>query len=76
MFAEMVVQKAALLGAKPVLSQNYIGVYKAFNMVSMAYNVYISRSKAGVQYLDSLGGANSVSSEGSYKAGSFLMLPD
>lgn len=76
MFAELVIDKAAKMNAKPALSHDYISVYSEFGMASMAYNIYISRSKAGVQYLDSLGGANSVSSEGNYKSGSFLMLPD
>ena len=37
------------------------------------YAVYISKSKAGAQYLDSLGGQAAVSAEGSYKANTFLV---
>jgi len=37
------------------------------------YAIYVSKSKAGAQYLDSLGGQAEVSSEGSYKANNFLV---
>ena len=36
-------------------------------------HLYISASKAGGQYLDSLGGKAEVSSEGSYKKNTFLV---
>lgn len=36
-------------------------------------HLYISASKAGGQYLDSLGGKAGVSSEGSYKKNTFLL---
>ena len=36
-------------------------------------HLYISASKAGGQYLDSLGGKAEVSSEGSYKKNTFLL---
>lgn len=40
------------------------------------YSLYISRSKAGAQYLDSLSGANSVSNECSYRSGVFYVQSD
>ena len=36
--------------------------------------MYISKSKAGAQYLDSLSGRNDVSDEGHYKSSTFLDL--
>ncbi len=44
--------------------------------VAMSYHLYISKSKAGRQYLDSLGGSCGVSSEGSYKQNLFMLLPE
>ena len=35
--------------------------------------MYISKSKAGEQYLDSLDGSNTVDKEGSYKKNKFLV---
>lgn len=37
------------------------------------YSMYISKSKAGEQYLDSLGGSNCVDTEGSYKCARLLV---
>lgn len=37
------------------------------------FDIYISKSKAGMQYLDSLDGQATASSEGSYKADTFLV---
>ena len=41
----------------------------------MKYALYISKSKGGAQYLDSLDGQVKVSREGSFKAFPFLVLP-
>lgn len=61
----MVKEKAENLGAKIVLSPRYYGI-KGF--VSSNYNIYISTSKNGSQYLDSLGGMATVAKSGSYKS--------
>ena len=42
-------------------------------LIPFYYFMYISKSKAGEQYLDSLGGNNCVDAECSYKRGKFLM---
>lgn len=42
-------------------------------LIPFYYFMYISKSKAGEQYLDSLGGNNRVDAECSYKRGKFLM---
>lgn len=42
-------------------------------MVPMFYSMYISRSKAGEQYLDSMGGSRCVNSEGSYDRKKYLL---
>lgn len=71
-FAALLQQKAAQMGAALVLSMEYrdsIGE----DFAQTRLNLYISASKAGEQYLDSLGGSVTVSSEGSYRDGSFLV---
>jgi hypothetical protein len=74
LFVCLAVQKAAQLNALPVLSASYIAESGNKGFRAMNYALYISRSKAGTQYLDSLGGANGTSSEGSYR-NSRLLLP-
>ena len=41
--------------------------------ISTRYYMYISKSKASSQYLDSLNGSASVTDEGQYKANNFLI---
>lgn len=72
LFITLVQQKAANMGAALVLSMEYhYSTRKDFAQTRL--DLYISASKAGEQYLDSLGGAATVSSEGSYRSGSFLV---
>lgn len=68
----MLRKKANALGALLVLSARYSN-YALDDFVRSNFFMYISKSKAGSQYLDSLGGSNSVANEGSYKKGSFLI---
>ena len=72
MFIRLMEQKARKLNAELVLSEDY---YKAIdkNYVQTNYYVYISKSKASSQYLDSLGGNASVSDEGQYKGSIFYI---
>ena len=72
MFIKLMEQKARKLNAELVLSDDY---YKAIdkNYVQTNYYVYISKSKASSQYLDSLGGNASVSDEGQYKGSIFYI---
>ncbi|MDE7260564.1 MAG: hypothetical protein K2N78_00640 [Oscillospiraceae bacterium] len=72
MFVELAGRKADELDTMLVLSADY----RKKDMPGFTwtqYAVYISKSKAGSQYLDSLGGQATVSAEGSYKSGSFLV---
>lgn len=68
-------QKARAMGALLVLSGGYENV-PAENFVWTKFDLYISRTKAGEQYLDSLNGAATVSSEGKFCSGSFRVSQD
>ena len=72
LFVKLVQQKAEMLGAQLVLSLDYREV-AAGDFAQTSLHLYISASKAGGQYLDSLGGKAEVSSEGSYKKNIFLV---
>lgn len=72
LFVQMVQQKAGMLGALLVLSMDYREAVGA-GFARTSLHLYISASKAGGQYLDSLGGNAEVSSEGSYKRNTFLV---
>ena len=61
----MVKEKAEKLGVKMVLSPRYYGIE---GFVRCNYYLYISSSKNGSQYLDSLGGMATVAKSGSYKS--------
>lgn len=66
-------EKAASLGALSVLAGEYGCVCETGRYARMVYYLYISKSKSGTQYLDSLSGPASVSKEGSYERGAFLV---
>ena len=68
---ELACAKADDLGTMLVLSRKYHPVKQSFTQT--LFDIYISKSKAGEQYLDSLDGPASVDTEGSYKANSFLV---
>ncbi len=65
-------KKAAELRALLVISSGY-QKYAPDDFISAYFSMYISRSKAGEQYLDSLGGSNHVDKEGSYERNRFLI---
>ena len=69
----LVKEKAEKLGARFVLSRNYKNVLENKNYVLTNFYMYISASKNGSQYLDSLGGAAGVSDSGSYTCNTFLL---
>lgn len=75
MFVRLMRLKACELGAWLILGRASV-TNPPRDFIRMRCYLYISHSKAGVQYLDSLEGANSVSQEGSYRQGSFYMLKD
>ena len=71
MFIELAKQKAKSLSCTLVLSTSYMKINTDFLPVD--YYLYISRSKAGEQYIDSLDGKTTVSEEQSYKKNRFLI---
>ena len=67
-------QKAKKMGARLTLSNSYQGyALEEKNFVRVQYYIYISESKNGSQYCDSLGGEATVTKSGSYDKGYFLM---
>lgn len=55
MAVSLVTQKAAAIGAVAVLARNYLDCYDRDQYISSQFYVYISKSKNGQQYLDSMG---------------------
>lgn len=72
-FIALVEEKAAELNALPYLSSNYSTAIGDLNYAAAPAHLYISKSKAGSQYLDSLGGENGPSDEGDYHRCCLLM---
>lgn len=72
MFIELVEKKAIKMNALLVLS-NYYGTIPKKDYIYTKYYMYISKSKAGSQYLDSLSGQATVLDEGQYKSNNFLI---
>lgn len=71
-FIALMEQKAMQMGAMMVLSNTYGGC-NLEEYTRTSFNIYISKSKAGSQYLDSLNGSTTVSDEGGYKSNSFYI---
>lgn len=70
----MLQKKAKQLQAELVLSDSYRKlILEEKKFIRAKYYMYISASKNGKQYLDSLGGMASVQDEGSYEEGYFLL---
>ena len=69
---ELASRKANDLGAVLVLSDDYHGI-RSEGFTYTKFNIYISKTKAGAQYLDSLGGEATVDTEGCYKSNTFLV---
>lgn len=72
MLIRLAVQKADELDVALVLSLDY-GDSCGSGFAKTRYDIYISKSKAGRQYLDSLDGEATATREGSYKANTFLV---
>lgn len=72
MFIKLLEKKALQMNANLVLSKYYNDIAND-NYISTKYHMYISNSKAGSQYLDSLGGQATVMNEGQYKENTFLI---
>ena len=73
LFVELISEKAEELNAVAVLANAYYQSAMYENFVRQGYYLYISRSKSGVQYLDSLSGEAGTSTEGSYKVNTLLV---
>lgn len=75
---KLAIEKSKLLGAKLVLAQKYaeddLEELKGFE--SEEYYIFISYSKNGFQYLDSLSGQAGEDNEGNYKRGNLLLQAD
>ena len=67
----MMRKKATQMGAILAVSISYHEKLSE-EFSALYYSMYISKSKAGEQYLDSLGGNNRIDREGSYRRESFL----
>ena len=73
LFVVLISEKAEELNAVAVLANAYYQSAMYENFVRQGYYLYISRSKSGVQYLDSLSGEAGTSTEGSYKVNTLLV---
>ena len=73
MAVSLVTQKAAAIGAVAVLARRYLDCYDRDQYVVSQLYVYISKSKNGQQYLDSMGGAAVTSHEEQYTGAVFLV---
>ena len=73
MAVSMVTQKAAELGTVAVLARRYYDCYERDQYIATPFYAYISKSKNGQQYLDSLGGASVTSHEEQYVESAFLV---
>lgn len=72
MVLKLMRQKAMRLGAQLVFSMSYREqLHEA--LIPAFYSIYISKSKAGEQYLDSMGGSNGIHKEGSYNREKYLV---
>lgn len=74
MFITLAMRKAQEIGAAVVLSSNYRETSAEMGFTAMQHYLYISKSKGGRQYLDSLGGSCNVTNEGSYRRETVMML--
>lgn len=73
MAVSLVTQKAAAIGAVAVLARRYQDCYDRDQYVGSQFYVYISKSKNGQQYLDSMGGAAVTSHKEQYTGAVFLV---
>lgn len=73
MAVSLVTQKAAAIGAVAVLARRYQDCYDRDQYIGSQFYVYISKSKNGQQYLDSMGGAAETSHKEQYTGAVFLV---
>lgn len=72
MVLKLMRQKAMRLGAQLVFSMSYREQLHE-SLIPAFYSIYISKSKAGERYLDSMGGSNGIHKEGSYNREKYLV---
>lgn len=73
---QLLILKANELSAKLIFSDSYDFFLKDTSFTTSTYSIYISKSKAGKQYLDSLGGSTGSNSEGKYHKSNFIIYHD
>ena len=73
MAVSLVTQKAAAIGAVAVNTRSSVDCYDRDQYVGSQFYVYISKSKNGQQYLDSMGGAAVTSHKEQYTGAVFLV---
>lgn len=73
LFISLVREKAAAMDALPALASEYQGCIELGDFAMTGYYLYISKSKSGAQYLDSLYGQATVSREGSYYSSALII---
>lgn len=73
MFVKLLENKAKRMNAQLVLSSEYEDIERK-EFVTTKYYMYISKSKAGLQYLDSLNGQANVTDEGQYRMNRFMIF--
>ena len=74
MFIKLLEDKAKKMNALLVLSSAYENIEESKEYILTKYYMYISKSKAGSQYLDSLNGQATITDEGQYRMNRFLIL--
>lgn len=72
LLVDLALRKADELRTMLVLSADYRNS-KLEGFTQTRFNIFISKTKAGAQYLDSLDGQATVDTEGSYRANTFLI---
>lgn len=75
LFTELMEQKSIRMGVMLVLSNSYDGSLRP-GYTRTLFHIYISKSKAGTQYLDSLNGSAVKSDEGGYRVNNFYIRND
>ena len=72
-FIELAEKKASQMGVMQVLSNSYDNCSLTDKFTRTSFYIYISKSKAGAQYLDSLNGSANISDEGGYRTNNFYI---
>lgn len=80
-FVKIAIKKARAMEAKVVVANGYryitpqdASFLKATSIEKQSYNIFISYSKNGVQYLDSFSGQNTAENEGKYKEDDLIVI--